>query len=1382
MPPPVTTPEFRVAKLVSCLKKHPADKDRLLARIEKGQALNIKGVQFTIEEMELALMQYNEWTDLPDDERPFHMGEAAGSGDAAPPGVLDFDHLQLALVPVPVAPPLPPPADPPPDDVAPATTTSDAAHPPQGLEWTDYELSALEGTLNVFRDRVEGRWFVALSTTCEWVKLEQTHNLSTFDVEFGLDGAPAIIFEVLPEGVDGDGHAWEVNHALGFISLEYTTKATNAKVLICKEANDYFGIYSLSEAVSRHTSHVVRMKTGVGGARVTLVVFRFGVKRKFANFYVVVKDVFNMLDLGRTTASGSVWAARYWPSWEKYLKKLGITSVEKSVQTEPDRKKHGDDPTRVLKWPSVSTEALFAMCCRWAFCSQQQGGFSQEKDQASAKLIIGTMMKIAMRGRSTIPLYFKNVRRTPFGQIIGDRGPFHVKIDGSSLDLSIFQKNRMRADGVEAVRFCTYLEKENINGQDIRIMTFLEAIAPSVHCMSTYSQICWRVGEYVENAISTSLDHGQRFDDFEASSPDDCNTSEAQVGHENALYLLGCKAHIDQCGVQFLSSATDKSRVRGMGLQNTAFATPDGVAWWAPTQCTQLLEDIADFTGHSTMASILSDAGGDAAPAQRDLQRAWLKRKLDESATFKPKKVRRKSAFQWLAALGNQVKSFSIDGGLQTYSQPEDISTREPALKWPRISAACDLGSDGVSALSYWIHQLRGCIDAIPDPSHGVHDDMCNSLKFAGLFDHLLSDVICINFANGPWSEDTHFKRMQQCPQDTFEASSPDKNALFQEMMNDMLADPSAKDIRGDEDCGQLLWDAIPESSPLVKRGGKAVMGRLMEINRRIRKELNDYNAKRFCALTTCLELDLLSSQAALKRLDAPADEKTANVKKNTDKVELDFARACLNQMAIAGISMLDPSCKRKDHIICQGTLHWDKWHSKQNAELRSCFVSADWIVSEPRSNFIDAMFAGWADLCNERVMKESGFHVPTTVAELNSFDPEDCDEDEDYLAFTLFHLNMGTTYYRSMRMGWLLLGPSSRSALLTRGGDDAKDAAAYIRRCRDQYDECINVVEHTPDLQAVVDRRVFKRVSEEQVYRVLKEADFTITQDVVDFSRKIHTKLIASQVDEDAFNVQKNMPKYKNRQGKMNMMQHRWLGGLMHDCVAVMARKKEAGDAASVPMLPCGCMPDSVVVMFPFKEMAIPNGGAVFAPVRPADPLDLYQAVVSLDDWEGCCITVQSPLTLRRSCGFGGDAGATDLGRIGLRKVDGHSFEHILKALARVAFNSVRLPVLQRLAAHLRVGVDPGAGLFGTLVALINNILNPISESAILDILAKRPTKMHSRVCDSIYDLLDFEDQLVCLDRGDFGKLQETRKRSEYSKEVLTDYIKEYAKMREKV
>ncbi|CAK0816772.1 unnamed protein product [Prorocentrum cordatum] len=796
-----------------------------------------------------------------------------------------------------------------------------------GLKRAGYELSALEGAPNVFRDRVEGRWFVALSTTCEWVKLEQTHYLSTFGVEFGLDGAPANIFEVLPESVDGDGRAWEVNRALGFTSLEYTTKATNAKVLMCKEANDYFGVYSLSEAVPRHTSHVVRMKTGAGGALITLIVFRFGVKRKFAISYFVVKDVFNILDLGRTTASGSVWAARCRPSWEKYLKKLGITSVEKFAQAEPDGKNHGDDPTRVLKWPSVSTEALFAMCCRWAFCSQQQGGFSQEKDQASAKLVIETVLKIAAR-------------------------PFYVKID-DCLDSSIFQKSRMKADGVEAVRFCTYLEKEDINGQDTHIVKFLGAIAPSVHCMSTCPQICWSVGEYVEDAVSKSLDHEERFEDFDASSPDDCNTSEAQVGHENALHLLGWKARVDQCGVQFLSVATDKSRARGMGLQNAAIATPDGVAWWAPTQ------DIAGFTGHSTMASVLSDASGDAAPAQRDRQRARLKRKLDESATFKPKKVHRKSAFQWLAALDNQVKSFGVDGGPRSHSQPEDLSMREPALKWPRISAACDLGSGGVSALSFWIHQLRGCVDVIPDPSHGVRDDMRNRLKFAGLFDHLLSDVVRINFANGPWSEDTRFKRMQQCLQDAFETGPPGKNVLFQDMVNDMLADSSAKDIRGNEDCRQLLWNAIPESNPLAKRGGKAIMGRFLEIIRRIRKELNGYNAKRFCVLTARLELDLLSSKAALKRLDAPADEKTTNVKKNTDKVELDFARARLNQMAIAGISMLDPPRKRKDRIICQGTPHWDKWHSKQNAELRSCFASADWIVSELRSNFIDAMFAG---------------------------------------------------------------------------------------------------------------------------------------------------------------------------------------------------------------------------------------------------------------------------------------------------------------------------------------------------------------------------------------------------------------------------------------
>ena len=34
--------------------------------------------------------------------------------------------------------------------------------------------------------------------------------------------------------------------------------------------------------------------------------------------------------------------------------------------------------------------------------------------------------------------------------------------------------------------------------------------------------------------------------------------------------------------IQYLSAVTEKSRVYGMGVANTACATPNNVAWWAP--------------------------------------------------------------------------------------------------------------------------------------------------------------------------------------------------------------------------------------------------------------------------------------------------------------------------------------------------------------------------------------------------------------------------------------------------------------------------------------------------------------------------------------------------------------------------------------------------------------------------------------------------------------------------------------------------------------------------------------------------------------------------------------------------------------------------------
>ena len=113
-----------------------------------------------------------------------------------------------------------------------------------------------------------------------------------------------------------------------------------------------------------------------------------------------------------------------------------------------------------------------------------------------------------------------------------------------------------------------------------------------------------------------------------------------------------------------------------------------------------------------TMATLIGPPGSkaEALEQMKERQRAFLKRKSDDSKkSFRPTKIHRKSALQWLASVDNQFRMFA-EKGVLIYSQPADEGKRAPALSWPRVSASPDLGSDGVSALSFWIHELRGGI------------------------------------------------------------------------------------------------------------------------------------------------------------------------------------------------------------------------------------------------------------------------------------------------------------------------------------------------------------------------------------------------------------------------------------------------------------------------------------------------------------------------------------------------------------------------------------------------------------------------------------------------------------------------------------------------
>ena len=109
-----------------------------------------------------------------------------------------------------------------------------------------------------------------------------------------------------------------------------------------------------------------------------------------------------------------------------------------------------------------------------------------------------------------------------------------------------------------------------------------------------------------------------------------------------------------------------------------------------------------------------------------------------------------------------------------------------------------------------------------------------------------------------------------------------------------------------------------------------------------------------------------------------------------------------------------------------------------------------------------------------------------------------------------------------------MLLGFSARSCLLTQDDELGRETVAYIKRCHEQFQVCKDRAADIPDLDVILGRHVFQHVAEYQIYKVLEEGGFALTGPIPEFMINANLRVVASQIDEDAFNAQKNMPRWK--------------------------------------------------------------------------------------------------------------------------------------------------------------------------------------------------------------------------------------------------------------
>lgn len=439
--------------------------------------------------------------------------------------------------------------------------------------------------------------------------------------------------------------------------------------------------------------------------------------------------------------------------------------------------------------------------------------------------------------------------------------------------------------------------------------------------------------------------------------------------------------------------------------------------------------------GEASLAKVFGSEADAAAAVEdrRDRQRAFLKRKSPgagvQGSDWWPRKRHRKSAWQWLCALHNQISHVHPSGVLY-FALPDDPTQRPPPLMWPRLSLSPDQGADGVSAICFMVHHLRCVVDVAFDPSHACWNDMLSGIKGAHLYEHLLLSMIRLNVPCGPWSEDMRYKQCVQGLQELLLTEGAESSPLFQAFLPEMLAEPAGRDLQGRPDAPTAMWRRLAEDNPFSTKGSKVVLGRFMDVLRRSKAELQHFHQRRFIYLYVALEGDMLSGSNFVKlALGSGQRSLKSTDSKRESSEEAALRKACCNQLALATMFMLDPDTEMIEWLLVATTEPWEQWHGRQNAVLRSCADSLPWLQQQLTGGFLETAAATFRATSNELTLKMCQFALPHRGLPVHNNDEGGVQRENDMSAH-MAHLVLGINFARLRRCAWMLLGWSARSAL----------------------------------------------------------------------------------------------------------------------------------------------------------------------------------------------------------------------------------------------------------------------------------------------------------------------------------------------------------------
>ena len=241
-----------------------------------------------------------------------------------------------------------------------------------------------------------------------------------------------------------------------------------------------------------------------------------------------------------------------------------------------------------------------------------------------------------------------------------------------------------------------------------------------------------------------------------------------------------------------------------------------------------------------------------AVSSWRERCRSFVKRRAP--ADWRPRKRQRVGAFIWGRCLQSQIL-WSTRHKLSEFQLAEELAERGPAINWPRLNVAADMGSDGLCWSFFARYVLRLNIDMSWDASHGCNNGRKESHRRCGLAGHDWLKLLTIGIVHQPWGEKMRYEQCLRLLEDFLQHEGPATQPGFIALLPAMARERGELHRLGEPGLGEEYWEDQKEFSPFACMGKAANSNRFMDSQQKGWELQRTWSLRTWYYSTLCCEM-----------------------------------------------------------------------------------------------------------------------------------------------------------------------------------------------------------------------------------------------------------------------------------------------------------------------------------------------------------------------------------------------------------------------------------------------------------------------------------------------------------------------------------------------